>query len=587
MSHRILGSFPVRIAAAALVASIVGPAPTASAGESDDGPRFSRLELLPATPGGTSGVDLRTCSPQAPFLLLLDGSAGSIDPDGGGPLPFLRVLGGSTLILSGATDAAGRFRALAAVPNEAALQGATFFAQALTVLPGGGFEATNVAATTVAPGAPSFSYVDRSANVPTAGATNSSFVGAARDLDRDGDPDLVVITGPAGSVHVFRNDGGFAFTDVTATALPLAAQIEAAYVELFDADGDGHVDMFIVGGAGAANGEPLPNLLLRNVGGGAGISFQTAALPAVPGIARDVAVFDADCDGDLDLVLANGSDGVHSNEQAVPNTLLVNQGRSQGGVEGTFAIDAAFQAAAWNGPDFNIAVCAGDVDGDGDVDLFFGRSDTQLIDGTPGQPNVLLLNQGGLVFADVSATHLQPLFSDNTQGARFGDLDGDGALDLIVANSTVSVVSAISGDYYRNQGNGVFVEDNASFPQIDESEVALRVGVRLDDVDLDGDLDALFLLHEFIDFDGSSGSQTGTGGDDQLFVNQGGAQGGTHGVFALDPTFSATGIFITADHVIADFDLDGDDDVYICNTGGFFTPTFPIDDRLLENTRIP
>src|SRR5690606_2466755 len=150
---------------------------------------------------------------------------------------------------------------------------------------------------------------------------------------------------------------------------------------------------------------------------------------------------------------------------------------------------------------------------------------------TPGQPNVLLLNQGGLVFSDVSATHLQPLFSDNTQGARFGDFDGDGALDLIVCNSTLSVVSANSGDYYRNQGNGVFVEDNAAFPQIDESEVGLRVGVRVDDVDLDGDLDILYLLHEFIDFDGSSGSPSGTGGDDQLFVNQGGAQGGTPGAF--------------------------------------------------------
>src|SRR5690606_31158609 len=140
-----------------------------------------------------------------------------------------------------------------------------------------------------------------------------------------------------------------------------------------------------------------PNLLLTNTGAPGGPSFQLAALPDVAGYARDLAVADLDCDGDLDLVLANGSDGVHASEVAAPNTLLVNQGFQQGGTQGTFAVDANFQSAAWNGASYNITVCAGDVDDDGDADLFFGRSDTQLLDGTPGQPNVLLLNQGGLV----------------------------------------------------------------------------------------------------------------------------------------------------------------------------------------------
>ncbi len=561
---------------------ILGSVASANSG-ADDASRVARLQLLPAPLGGTSGVDLRTHAPLAPFVLLVDVAVNSVDADGAGPFPWLRVFGPSTFVATLVTDVTGRFRALAPVGTSPATQGATVFAQALTLTPAGRLETSNVAATTVTPGAPSWSFVDRSASVPAIAKQHPSGTGAARDLDDDGDPDLVVITGVGASVHLFRNDGGFQFTDVTPSALPTAAQIEAATVDLFDADGDGLEDVLIIGGIGDTSSPPLPNVLLHNDGG---MVFTVASFPDVAGVARDVAVTDADGDGDLDVVLANGFDGAHAAEQPFSNTLLVNQGFAQGGVEGTFVIDAAFLAAPWNGPDHNVAVAAGDIDDDGDIDLFFGRSDTQMIDGVAGQPNVLLRNDGGLAFADVSAAQLQPHFSDNTQGARFADLDGDGRLDLIVANSTVTVTSAQSGDYYRNTGGGVFVEDNASFPQIDESEIALRVGVRVIDVDLDGDDDVLHLLHEFIDFDGSSGNPSGTGGDDLLFVNQGGAQGGTAGVFALDPSFSVTAIFVTADHVIADFDLDGDDDVYVSNRGAFFSP-FPLDDRLLENTRIP
>jgi FG-GAP-like repeat len=451
-------------------------------------------------------------------------------------------------------------------------------AQVLAAGPGG-LDASNVAATTVTPGAPGWSYVDRSVAVPAVAQAFESGTGAARDLDQDGDPDLVLVTGPAFSPHVFRNDGNFTFADVTASAIPGNGAIEAAIVEAFDANGDGREDLLVIGGAGDPQAPPLPNVLLLNQGN---LTFQSAPFPAVAGIAREVAVADLDIDGDLDLVFANGTDGQHATESPLPNVLLVNQGFAQGGVEGAFVIDSAFQNSPWNSASFNTSVCLGDIDNDGDFDLFFGRSDTQSADGIPGQSNLLIRNDGALNFTDLSP-NLIPNFSDNTAGARFGDVDGDGWLDLLVANSTVSVKSANSGDYYRNLGGGAFVEDNASFPQIDESEIALRVAIRLVDVDLDGDLDVLHGVHEFFDFNGSSGAQTG--GDDHLFVNQGGAQGGQHGTFVRDTNFTKTGIFVTADQIHADFDLDGDDDLYISCLGGLFGP--PVNDRLLENTRIP
>ncbi len=551
----------------------------ARAGDLDDGPRRSRLELLPAAIGGSSGIDLRTQTQSAPFALFLGVAVSPIDPDGAGALPALRVFGPSPFVVVLSTDSAGRFRATAPVGNSPGLQGVTVFAQAL-VATNGGFEATNVAATTITPGAASWSFVDQSVNVPLVAQTNPTGPGAAQDLDGDGDPDLVVVSGPGSTLNVFRNDGSFTFTDVTAL-LPSEATIEAGGVELFDADGDRRVDILLLAGPGSASNPPLSNVLLRNLGS---FQFQAVALPDVAGLVRDVAVFDADRDGDLDLAFANGSDGVHGGETADPNALLVNQGGSQGGVRGTFVIDATFKNAAWNGPSFNLAVASGDIDNDGDADLFFGRADTQAVDGVPGQPNVLLRNDGGLAFTDVSASNLQPLFSDNTEGARFGDLDGDGDLDLMVANSVFSIGPASSGDFYRNQGNGVFVEDTAAFPQTVESENALRLGTRLVDVDLDGDLDVVMFLHEFFDFNGSSGLPTG--GDDQLFVNQGGAQGGVNGTFALDASYSSGGIFVTSDQIWADFDLDGDDDAWISNLG-YLLGGPPPQSRIFENTRIP
>ncbi len=562
-----------------LVLAFAGSLGTASAADVDDGPRRSRLELLPAALGGNSGVELRTQTANAPFALLLGASVNPIDPDGAGAIPPLRVLGPSPFVFVSSVNANGRFRVTAPVGNSVALQGVTVFAQAL-VATNGGLEATNVAATTIAPGAPSWSFIDRSASAPPFTMVNETGPGAAQDLDGDGDPDLAVISGAPATLRLYRNDGGFVFSDVTAN-LPNEATIEAGGVELFDADGDRRIDILLLAGPGSASNPPLANVLLKNLGN---FQFQAIAFPDVPGLVRDVAIADFDRDGDLDVAFANGNDGVHSSEAADPNALLMNQGGAQGGVAGTFVSNVAFRNAAWNGPNFNLAVAAGDIDDDGDVDLFFGRADTQGADGIPGQPNVLLRNDGGLAFTDVSASNLQPLFSDNTEGARFGDLDGDGDLDLIVANSVFSIDSAHSGDLYRNQGNGVFVEDTTAFPANTESETALRLGVRLVDVDLDGDLDVVMFLHEFFDFDGSTGLPTG--GDDQLFVNQGGAQSGANGTFVLDPAFTSGGIFVTSDQIWADFDLDGDADAFISNLG-YLLGGPPPQSHLLENTRIP
>jgi len=105
------------------------------------------------------------------------------------------------------------------------------------------------------------------------------------------------------------------------------------------------------------------------------------------------------------------------------------------------------------------AIAAGDVDGDGDLDLYL----TQL-----GEANVLALNEGGFTFSDASvAAGVADVGAG--KGAAFGDFDDDGWLDLYVTNynGIVPGTEDIDNKLYRNLGNGVF-EDVSVAQTVDD-----------------------------------------------------------------------------------------------------------------------
>ncbi|MCA8948568.1 MAG: VCBS repeat-containing protein, partial [Planctomycetes bacterium] len=123
---------------------------------------------------------------------------------------------------------------------------------------------------------------------------------------------------------------------------------------------------------------------------------------------------------------------------------------------------------------FTQALAWGDVDGDGDLDLVLGNY---------GQQSRLYRNDGSGVFVDVTATHL-PAIADGTSAVALGDVDGDGDLDLVVGESGTNV-SPGQERLLANTGNGVFVDVTAAqMPVLDDVTYCLA----LVDVDGDGDL---------------------------------------------------------------------------------------------------
>ncbi len=124
---------------------------------------------------------------------------------------------------------------------------------------------------------------------------------------------------------------------------------------------------------------------------------------------------------------------------------------------------------------------SGDIDNDGDIDVFVARGDLG--------PNLLYLNEGGRFVESAAAAGLDFTLGGSTNGRHsgpaFGDLDGDGDLDLLLGGlekgPTLLFVNDGTGRFTNaTQGSGF---DNAQADQ--------TISIALGDYDGDGDLDVL------------------------------------------------------------------------------------------------
>jgi hypothetical protein len=137
-------------------------------------------------------------------------------------------------------------------------------------------------------------------------------------------------------------------------------------------------------------------------------------------------------------------------------------------------------------PRYALAAVSGDVDNDGDVDLYVANDSVQ---------NSLWRNRGDGVFEDIGLSSLSAFNADGNPQASMGvdlaDFNTDGWLDLAVTNFSHDI-----NTLYRNVSGRYFV-DESTILGMTATTMALSWGVGFYDFDADGDLD-LFIANGHI-----------------------------------------------------------------------------------------
>jgi len=186
-----------------------------------------------------------------------------------------------------------------------------------------------------------------------------------------------------------------------------------------------------------------------------------------------VEIADIDGDGRPDILFANGA-GYSSPEDPEQNRAFLNQGPGMPFLE--------VSADVFTGePDFTRAIKVRDVDGDGAADI--------LVANTFETQSRLYLGDGEGGFID--ATDKLPQDARSFGDAEFGDVDGDGDLDVVLADWGAGVASQTSGRtrLWLGDGDGNFTDVTET--QMPDVLVAWSWELEFADVDNDFDLDVL------------------------------------------------------------------------------------------------
>jgi hypothetical protein len=277
---------------------------------------------------------------------------------------------------------------------------------------------------------------------PIAGLGRITAINVA-DLDEDGALDLAAVVEPndpviATRVQLLRGVGDGRFETGTSHRVGRLANSLIAT----DLSGDGHVDLAVsaIGGVDVLLGAGDGTFSTRRTS-----AMATPSLTAM-GVLRDA---DLDADGDQDLVVAAG-DRI---------SILLSNGN------GTFT-----QARADSVRGVTNSLVADDLNGDGRVDLAIAAEAGQLW---------VLLGNGNGTFARRDARYTYDVGS-GINSLIASDLDGDGVVDLALANRTSNEVSILPG-----HGDGTFLE----LPKFEAGDSPSSAVAR--DLDQDGNADLI------------------------------------------------------------------------------------------------
>ena len=376
------------------------------------------------------------------------------------------------------------------------------------------------------------------------------------DYDNDEDLDLYLVNGSdlprvasdKGATNVlYRNDNG-KYTDVTKDAFVG----DSGYGNgccVGDYNNDGFVDLYVTNYG--------KNILYKNNGDGSftDVTEQTGVDGSQ--FSSGCAFLDYDADGYLDLYVVNyvqfdtASNPVCTHQgipvYCTPEALIAEADilyRNNG--DGTFTDvtqEAGITASAGKG----LGVVCGDVDNDGDIDIFVANDTT---------PDMLYYNNGDGTFTEDALFSGVALSEEGRpysgMGANLGDYDNDGFLDIVITNFQDQV-----NNIYHNEHEKYFKDVSFRIGIGGKSLPYLAWGVDFVDFNNDGWLD-LFVANGHLDDNIEDYDPVGTYAQhNQLFMSK---EGVTFEMvdLSLAPKVSRGTAF-------GDIDNDGDVDIVVAN----------------------
>jgi enediyne biosynthesis protein E4 len=330
-----------------------------------------------------------------------------------------------------------------------------------------------------------------------------------------------------------------------------------------DYDKDGFIDIYVCSGTWIKGfskeekpAEQATNHLYRNLGDGTFKDVTEKAGVGGPWYSMGVSVGDYNNDGYPDLYLSNYGE----------NVLLKNKGN------GTFS-DVTKHANVSGGNESTVGAVWFDYDNDGNLDLYIGNylefdpnyKYFYAPDGFPGpmaydaQPDVLYHNKGDGTFEDVTTAMGIADKDGRAMGVGAADYDGDGYVDIFVANDhTLNYL-------WHNEKGKRFVDlgtlSGTAFSQAGEATVSMSV----DFADFNGD----GLMDLFVSDDSYCSLYQNI--NNGVFAEKGNASG----------ISTAAAQFVGWSSSFVDYDNDGDQDIF--KTNGALKHLYGQEDQLFEN----
>jgi len=385
------------------------------------------------------------------------------------------------------------------------------------------------------------------------------------DVDGDGWQDVLLVNGTSWPGHgdaksysaLYRNNHNGTFTDITRGS-GLDVELYGIGGAAADFDNDGKVDIYITALGG--------NRLFRNLGGGKFADVTDKAGVRDGGFSTSALWFDYDNDGRLDLFVAHyvewsaakdlfcKLDG-KSKSYCTPESYKGQSPslyRNRG--DGTFD-NVTKRAGLYDPSSKGLGVAMLDFDGDGRMDLFVAN-DTQ--------PNRLYRNTGQGTFVDMAVGAGVAFSEAGVARAGMGvdavDYDGSGRPSVIIGNFSNEMMAL-----YHNEGHDLFIDEAPRSAVGRASLLTLTFGCFFFDYDLDGRPDIFAANGHVADDIERVQSRVAYAQKPHLFHNLGKGQ--------FEETTARSGAalqraMVARGAAYADIDGDGDLDVLVTSNNG-------------------